>query len=135
MQNAIELNGDNINIIKYNEVVAVTIAEGGAMGETNGFYVILKNTNLYHTNFGQMQISKEKLFETFPLLKTFNCFCGEVVKLDEEWKSFYMGFGNYLIVRKEYFDIVNKYIKDSLPENYHEGSLYQKWYEIMIKVI
>ena len=46
-----------------------------------------------------------------------------------------MGFGNYLIVREEYYDAIMNYIKLSLPKNHQREYLYQKWYEIILKVI
>ena len=51
----VELTNENINNINYDDVVAITIAEGGAMGEPDGFYVMLKNHDLYHTNFGKLK--------------------------------------------------------------------------------
>lgn len=135
MEKTIELSNENIDTIKYDDIVAITIAEAGAMGESNGFYVVMKNCELYHTNLGNTQISNEKMLETFPLLKTFDCFCGNIINLNDEWKYFYMGFGNYLVVRKEYYEIIMQYIKENLPKDFQRGYLYQKWYDIITKVV
>ena len=35
-----EILKENIDNIKYDEIIAVTVAEGGAMGEPNGFYAV-----------------------------------------------------------------------------------------------
>ena len=135
MNNIIELTKENISNIKYQDIVAITIAEGGAMGEPDGFYAVLNNYSVYHTNFRNTQIAKEKFFAVFPLLKTFNCSCGHVINLNDEWKWFYMGVGNYLIVREQYYDVVMNCIKENLPEDYQRGYLYQKWYDIITKVV
>ena len=135
MEKIIELSNENIDAIKYADIVAITIAEAGAMGEPNGFYIAMKNYDLYHTNLGNTPISNEKMLEVFPLLKTFDCFCGQVTNLNGEWESFYMGFGNYLVVRKQYYDAIMQYIKENLPKDFQRGHLYQKWYEIITKVV
>ena len=131
----IEITKENLATIRYEDVVAMTIAEGGAMGEANGFYVAMKNYDLYHTNFGNSQVTQEQLYETFPLLKTFNCFFGEAGGLNGEWEYFNMGFGNYLIVRQEYYDVIKNYIKDNLPDDYQHGPLYRNWYNIIKKTV
>ena len=51
MKNTIELTKDNIKEINYEDIIAVTIAESGAMGEPNGFYAVDKYLNVYHLNF------------------------------------------------------------------------------------
>ena len=134
MQNTIELTKENLIDIKYKNIIAVTIAEGGAMGEPNGFYAVESDYKLYHFNFGSEAINREELFDKFPLLKTFKCFFENVDNLDEGWEWFNMGFGNYLIVRNTFSKKVNEYISNNLKENWQHGELYQKWYEVIINV-
>lgn len=134
MQNTIELTKENLIDIKYKNIIAVTIAEGGAMGEPNGFYAVESDYKLYHLNFGSETINKKELFDKFPLLKTFKCFCEHVYNLEDGWEWFNMGFGNYLIVRDTFSKKVNEYISNNLKENWQHGELYQKWYEVIINV-
>ena len=134
MENEIELTNENLREIEYKNIIAVTIAEGGAMGEPNGFYAVESDYKLYHFNFSSDTINKKDLFDKFPLLKTFKCFFEHVDNLDDGWEWFNMGFGNYLIVRDTFSKKVSKYISNNLKEDWQHGELYQKWYEIIINV-
>ena len=131
----IRLDKDNIKDINYDDVVAITIAEGGAMGEANAFHVVLKDLRHYYINLGIADFSKEDFFRTFPVMKTFSCFFGNVNNLENGWKWYYMGFGNYFLVREEYFELVGKYIKENFGEDLGDGRLYQKWYNVLEKAI
>lgn len=42
-----DLTKDNINKIKYEDIIAIFVAEGGAMGEPNAFHAVLKNLTHY----------------------------------------------------------------------------------------
>ena len=99
------------------------------MGEPNAFHAVLKDVTHYYVNLGAADFTREEFF------KTFECFCGNVTNLDSEWRNFYMGFGNYLVVRKRYYEIIMNYIYNNLPEDFEYGPLYQKWYEIITKVV
>lgn len=134
MENEIELTNENLREIEYKNIIAVTIAEGGAMGEPNGFYAVESDYKLYHFNFSSDTINKKDLFDKFPLLKTFKCFFEHVDNLDDGWEWFNMGFGNYLIVRDAFSKKVSEYISNNLKEDWQHGELYQKWYEIIINV-
>ena len=130
----IELTKDNLKDINYEDVIAVTIAEGGAMGEPNGFYAVTKNYKLYHLNFGHCNIDKKELYSTFPLLKTFRCCCEIVDSLEDDWEWLNMGFGNYLMIREKFFEKVLLYIGSNFSENWQHGELYQNWYEVVKNV-
>ncbi len=75
------------------------------------------------------------MFEKIPLLKNFKCFFGKTNYLEKGWKWLYMGFGNYLLLRNEYFEKYKKYMDDNLPKDYESGCLYNKWYNILIKIV
>ena len=98
----IVLTKDNITTVNYEDVVAITIAEGGAMGEPNAFHAVLKDLTHFYINLGEADFDRKIFFKTFPLMETFRCFCANVDRLDDGWKWYNMGFGNYLLVRKKY---------------------------------
>ena len=64
-------------------------------------------------------------------MKTFNCFFENVSGLDDGWKWFNAGMGNYLIVRSEYYEKINKTIMENLSEDYQYGKLFQQWYKMI----
>lgn len=132
---AIKLNKDNIDKINYDEIIAVTIAEGGAMSEPNAFYAVLNNLERYYVNLGDSDITKEQFFKSFPVMEKFNCLWEEVLYLDKGWSWFNMGCGNYLLVREKYKDKIYNYIKGNFGDDWHHGELYQKWYEALKNII
>ena len=127
----IDLNKENINEIVYDDVIAITIAEGGAMGEPNAFHAVLKDMSHYYVNLGVADFSRKEFFKAFPLMETFSCFCAHVDRLEEGWKWYNMGFGNYFLVRNEYSKKVDDYINKNFKEDWEHGELYQKWFEIL----
>lgn len=133
--NIIDLTKKNIEQITYENVIAITIAEGGAMGEPNAFHVVTKSLEHYYTNLGNTDISRETFFDCFPLLKKIHCFCEELEGLEKDWSWFNMGFGNYLIIRTEYNDEMNNCIKTRLTENWQRGELYNNWYDLVKSII
>ena len=129
----IYLNKSNINKIKYEDIIAIFVAEGGAMGEPNAFHVVLKGLIHYYANLGNADFSKEEFDTAFPVMKTFRCFAEEVNKLEEGWNWFNAGFGNYLIVRNDYYEKIKKTIEKNLTKDYTRGELYNHWYEMIEK--
>lgn len=125
------LNKKNISSIKYEDVVAITIAEGGAMGEPNAFHAVLKDVTHYYVNLGDADFTREEFFKAFPLMETFSCFCAHVDRLENGWKWYNMGFGNYFLIRERYSEKVDKYIKENFKENWEHGELYQKWFDML----
>ena len=47
--NIIDLTKNNIANLECENVIAITIAEGGAMGEPNAFHVVTKSLEHYYT--------------------------------------------------------------------------------------
>ncbi len=131
----IEITEENINDINYNQIIAVTIAEGGAMGEPNRFQVVDENMQLYHSNFADGMVKYDDLIKKFPLLKGFECGCEQINNLDKGWKWFNLGAGNYLLVKDEYYKYFDDRVKEELGEKYKKSELYQKWFDILQKVI
>lgn len=110
------------------DIVAFHIAEGGAMGEPNGFHILTKDMTLYHTNLGEEKVAWDILTRKLPILKRLHLFMGTVEGLDNEWYHLYLGFGNCLVVKSEYREIYYNIVTNKLGTNYPEPSLYTKWY-------
>lgn len=133
--NIIDLTKNNIANLECENIIAITIAEGGAMGEPNAFHVVTKSLEHYYTNLSDTDISRETFFSCFPLLKKIHCFCEDLDGLEKDWSWFNMGFGNYLIIRTEYNDEMNNCIETRLTENWQRGELYNNWYDLVKSII
>ena len=105
------------------------------MGEANAFYAVNRNLEVYYTNMAPSDVDFLKLKEKFTILNDIECFVGSISFSEKGWESFYMGYGNYLIIRDGYYKKFNQYLKDNLTENYEHGELYKQWDEILKKII
>ena len=135
MSNRITLNSKNVDIIKYDSVIAITVAEGGAMGDPNGIDIVLKDMTRYYFNLIVTDININDFYNNNPVFKSIKCSLGNIIQLDENWNWFDMGFGNYLIIRKEYFEKYNKILFKKIGKKYNTGELYNSWYGILNEVM
>lgn len=131
----IELDKDNIKDINYDEVIAITVAEGGAMGEPNGLLVVDENMKLYHSNFAFGNFKPEELKEKFPVVNGFACPPEEINDLNKGWKWFDLGAGNALLIRDQYYDYFKDRVESELGKDYRKSELYQRWYELLQKIV
>lgn len=131
----IELDKDNIKDIDFDRIIAVMVAEGGAMGEPNALLVVDENMKLYHSNFAFGNFKPEELKEKFPVVAGFDCPSDKINELDLGWKWFYLGAGNALLVRDQYYEHFKNRVESELGKDYKKGELYQRWYEILQKVV
>ena len=146
MINFEKITKENINEIKYEDVVVFSFAEAGAMGRMGDVEIITKKNNeikAYTTNYVFGILEKETsinawekeqkiLFEILPILKKIN-FNTRIIRGHghiEDWAVFDMGMGNHLIVR-DYLDkqILEKY------ENAKLGEMYQSWKEFIETIL
>ena len=135
MKNRIILTEENINDIIPGDLIAVTIAENGAMGDPGAVELVNKELDVYCTHFGE--IEKTKLEAAIPFLKSLGVFFGQVDGLSEDWEYLYAGYGNYLFLRPGLKDKVCDYIHDhykdtGLPEMVE---LYSHWLEALEDVL
>lgn len=129
----ITLTDENIKELKPNNLIAVTIAEGGAMGDPGAIEIVDKDLKVYRTHFGE--IEEEKLRNVIPFLNTLEIGFGEVSGLPKDWDWLYTGYGNYLFIlpelKKGILEYIRKNYKDSaMPE---VVELYTHWYEALEK--
>lgn len=130
-----DLTKDNINKIKYEDIIAIFVAEGGAMGEPNAFHAVLKDLTHYYVNLGDVNSTRQDFFKAFPLMESIRCSCGEVNDLEDGWNWFNVGFGNYLIVRNEYYKSIKEYIEKNMSDNWQIGELFNNWFSVLEKII
>ena len=137
MMDSIEITKNNIEEIKYNNIMFLSFAEAGAMGEPGGIKILLKDSKLYHTNYCyNKDIKIEDLFSIFPPLATFQCGMCIVTNLDKNWKWIDMGMGNYLLIRDKIHSKYMEYLEKEIEnDKFRQGKIYAKWLEIAKKML
>ena len=131
----IEITKDNIKKIDYDFIIAVAIAENGAMGEPGGFQAIDGKLRLYHSNIATGEVSYNELVEKFRLLKGFNCGTSEINNKRFGWKWYNLGGGNALLIREKYYKVFNDEVLKRFGENYKKTDLYQCWVSIIEEIV
>ncbi|MBQ3309733.1 hypothetical protein IJG78_03610 [Candidatus Saccharibacteria bacterium] len=135
MKDYIELTEEILASLKPNDIIAVTIAEDGAMGDPGAIEIVDKKLNIYHTYSGK--INRKILHEKIPFLKDLELFFGNINKLDEKkWSGLYTGFGNYLFVRPKYKQPILEYVYNNYDyDKLSKAELYVHWYEALKEIM
>ena len=116
----IEISSTNCSQFKNLDIVAFSLSHAGAMGEGGGINLLTSNGKLYHSNIVH-SIKLEELFTICQPLK--ECYFSPIyIKVPAGWSSFYMGGGNFLVVKDLYKDVLS---------GISPCSLYQKWADII----
>lgn len=127
----IELTEKVIDGINASEIIAIALADGGAMGDPGAIMLVDKKLKKFCTHFGI--IDDKKLVKVIPFLEKIKVDFDKVTGLDKDWDYIYTGFGNYLFIRPELKDPILKYVE----ENYKDPKLptvariYGHWYEAL----
>ena len=129
----IELTNDILNGLNYDDLIAVTIAEGGAMGDPGAIEIVNSNLDIYHTHF--REIDNNLLQEKIPFIKNLQIAFGEIDGLSKDWAGLYAGYGNYLFVRPEYKKPILEYINKKYGDTGMPITveLYSHWYDAIKK--
>lgn len=127
-----EVDNENANEINEKNIMFLTLAEWGAMGEPNAIEVITKTNDeirLYHSSTSNFTIPK--IYETFSILKDLKCgLLGVVTGVPEAFIHIDTGAGNHLFVNKVISEEFKQKIKDYRPEE-----IYTRWYAIGLDII
>lgn len=144
MKTHIRLTEEKLGSLKYDDVLAITIAESGAMGVPNLLEVVDKDLNLYGTILEIGKVDFKKFEDKLTLLKTLRVHpFGEISNLEDGWEHFYMGAGNNLFLRNKYANSVEKYIDDNYAdEKFEDGKekpkalkRYIHWFEALKNIV
>lgn len=125
----IEIKDSNCQEYISIDIVAFSIAYAGAMGEGGGVYIVDSDGQLYHTNFcyGDDHIETEHLDILIPVIKDFQFGVFGSKSNNEEWVSFYTGFGNHLMIKREFYDGFCKKMAEANIQNTRDGQCYLQW--------
>lgn len=127
-----KINRRNFTDIKPDELCFVAIAEGGAMGwrASMQFTAFSKNRiKRYMIDFRAVDFSGEELIKVFPHYKYFGI--PELLN-NKQWHWMYLGFGNHLFIKDEFFKEFDKKTKNS-PEHIKYGAWEKIAEEILLK--
>lgn len=120
----IDINSSNFESFKNLDIIAFSFANIGALGEKGGIKIVTSNRTLYHTNMVK-SIKVQELFLICPILKDCSFYLFNAI-VPKGWTPFYMGGGNFLVVKDEYEEIITKAIPDGL---------YNNWINVICKAI
>ena len=132
----IKLTNELFKSLKTKDFIAITMAEGGAMGDPGAIEIVDKDLKFYRTHFGE--INDKILEDKIPFLKTVQIRLDGVTGFGDDWDYLYTGFGNHLFVRPEYKEPILKFIdkkyKDDGKDIPKVAKLYTHWYEALKEV-
>lgn len=120
--NIIEVNTSNYTQYQNLDIVAFSFANPGAQGEGGGIKFVTSDKRICHTNYVK-SISLDEAFQICPPLKDCN-FALFDASPPTGWTFFYMGGGNFLVVKDQFKDTIIKTIPEGLYNHWIE-SLYQ----------
>ena len=130
----IELVPEILDSLKSEDLMFFQYAEGGAMGEGGGVYLLMKNKQLYHTNYLDGYVTLKMLQEKFDGIRdfAFGMLSTFQIQVGYSFQSIPLGYGNSLFVNYECIEKFNQELKKrniKLNDKFN-GVLYQKWLEI-----
>ena len=132
MNRTIEITASNYKDYTSLDIVAFSFAQPGAMGEPGGVLIVDVTGQVYHTNYCYGGIDYNHLLEIVPILKgcEFGVFDHQT---PEGWSPVYLGFGNHLTIKADYYsqfkeDVDNKHFENT-------GQLYQQWLGMVMKLL
>ena len=130
------LSEEQIKNLNYEDIIAFTLAEGGAMGCPGNVEIVTYiNEKLigYETNPVYGGIPYYKLYKAIPWLEKFSCGIGYVSNVGEGWKHIDTGFGNHLFIRNFMYDSFMEQAKDKRVSEVYTS--WKKWVSEIVKTV
>lgn len=132
----IELTNELFKSLDTKDFIAITLAEGEAMGNPGAIEIVDKDLKFYRTHFGE--IDGKILEDKIPFLKTVQIRFDGVTGFGDDWSYLYTGFGNHLFVRPEYKEPILKFIDEKCKNDGKDipkaAKLYTHWYEALKEI-
>jgi ADP-ribosylglycohydrolase len=126
----ITLTKDNYNDYDLLDVVAISIAEPGAMGDPCAIEFITSKSRVFYANPANENISLEQIISACPILSEIKLGLFGCVKIPKGWKPTYLGAGNHLFIKEsisEQFQLGTKQKQAEIKER----GLYNNWKTIV----
>lgn len=122
-----------LNKIKYDAVVAISVAENGAMGDPGS--VVILNKDLSQCYFHHYNVAFEKLKQKLPIFEGLKVEYGDATITEKGWDVYYFGAGNYLFIRDKYYKKSKNYLDAAKISGMSAGKIYFNWQHIVQKAI
>lgn len=130
----IKLTKDNYNDYDLLDIVAISIASGGAMGDPGAIEIVTSGGKVFYANPLYEDISTEQVFTACPILSEVELGIFGCVKKPIGWNFIYLGYGNHLILH----DSISKQFKLGQKRRHKEIQnrlLYSVWMDIVLDCI
>ena len=131
MENVIELNNQTFTKELLDKATFYQFAHGGAMGEPGGIVFVTEDNSVYHANFCYGDVDEETVERAFPTLRELRIDIFGNGTAGEGWRHFYLGFGNYLLIREDRYNRFEHFINECRD---HPSELYGTWLKKALSV-
>lgn len=120
----IEIDSSNYAQHQNLDIIAFSFANPGAQGKRGDIKIVTSDGTVYHTNYvDRISLDEVQCFCS-PLKDcNFNLFGASV---PEGWTSFYMGGGNFLVVKDSFTETITKVSSEGI---------YNHWLNALLKTL
>jgi len=113
-------------VISYDKIAFLSLAVPGSMGSPNKIVIAVKDFDEVQWYCFDFTEDHEVLYNIFPPLKTFNYdIMGNTEKIPNGFKHIYLGYGNHLLVKDDYYSSFKKATEEIGVKNI--GEIYDSW--------
>lgn len=113
------------------QMVAFSVAEGGAMGTPGSLLLLTDEKELYETNYIYDETAG-KVLKMFPIIRQcMNSLRAKDGELPIGWKYTYLGYGNHLFM----LDWLDVLFYNNIGRNTPESEIYALWIKMVVKIM
>lgn len=105
------------------DAVAVSYAEGGAMGSPGGVEIVTRDGKWYTTNYAFGTMYWNQLLEVIPMLGEVEFGFHEPDKCPDGWRPYDLGMGNHLFIKADISEQFEALVSDVKSPS----QLYRRW--------
>lgn len=128
----IRITCDNFDEFKNIDIIAFSIADLGACGSPGSKVIVDSKGNIYDMRRYDCPPTEEQFLSMFPVFRDYHPVLDKIRRVYKSpgWTEKYMGLGNHLFVRDDFFE---KF--DTADKSTSCGELYTSWIDTAISII